>query len=145
MVLMNGNTIIDDRPCIGTYDNSLDGYAYMVNPDYSIERMHYANHDRGEYYFTPKVDADHDTIRKARARNLIGNSGAYAQIGDTVTVSKGRKYPNGMKIKVARTYTYTAPDRSDIPYIEGTEGERISAYNTWIIDVGDSTRYYVKG
>ncbi len=135
----NGKT--DNRECVDYGGSSLI-HAYMVNPDYTLDKvfiddMDYQNGMIGR----ATIDATEETCEKVRAVNMVGKMPFITTIkykgvrkGDTVEVIKGRKYNIGDKIVVADFYRFELPYDS-VDYIVGTNGEKIASHNCKIVGV----------
>ncbi len=135
----NGKT--DERECVDFGGSSLI-HAYMVNPDYTLDKvfiddMDYQNGMIGR----ATIDATDDTCERVRANFMMGGKPFITTIkykgvrkGDTVEVIKGRKYNIGDKIVVADFYRFELPYDS-VDYIVGTNGEKIASHNCKIVGV----------
>lgn len=137
----------EPRPCIDLLYCGGICYAKMVNDDLTFENVYYDDADYGaeRRLADPRIDASEELIERVRQAHIVGKMPHFtgmeyqsARAGDVVEVVKGRKYPVGQKIVIAKTFEYFVHsyDRVGITYIVGTKGERIQAKNTVVCALG---------
>lgn len=139
----NGET--DERECVDYGGSSLI-HAYMVNPDYTLDKVFIDDMDRQDGMIgRATIDATDDTCEKVRAVNMVGKIPFISGIkykgvrkGDIVEVIKGRKYNHGDLITVADYYNYKLP-YDTVDYIIGANGEKIASHNCKILRVRNQT------